>query len=180
MASTETAISCLELQLRDPLYPDLVGVLDYWDAKRGARFAPSRADIDPLDLVRVLPRIMLADVSHDPLDFRYRLSGTGIANVHGAELASLSPRDLRPPEYGRLIDRHYRQCAIERRPLMHLILLDAMDGIRAYARLLLPLSNDGNTVNMLMAVDSANQDFHQLRDYFLRYSNRQGLDDPSN
>lgn len=165
MASTEKAISCLELQLRDPLYPDLASVLDYWDAKRGARLAPCRADIEPLDLVQVLPRIMLADVTHDPLDFRYRLSGTGIANVHGAELTGLAPRDLMPPEYGRLIDRHYRQCVLERRPLMHLILLDLMDRSRAYARLLLPLSNDGDI--------SANQDLHQLRDYFRRHSNRQ-------
>jgi hypothetical protein len=37
-------------------------------------FAPTRSEIEPLDLIRALPRIMLADVAPDPLDFRYRKS----------------------------------------------------------------------------------------------------------
>jgi hypothetical protein len=141
-------------------------VLDYWEAQRGGRFAPSRADIDPLDMVEVLSRVMLADVLRDPLDFRYRLSGTGIADVHGAELTGLRPRDLQPAEYGRLIDQHYRQCVDERRPLMHLILLDLLDSRRAYARLLLPLTNDGENVSILMAIDSKNQDVRELKKFF--------------
>jgi hypothetical protein len=166
MSQPELNLSCLELELRDPYYPDLIDALDYWQRKRGRRFAPSRADIEPLDLVRVLPRIMLADVLSDPLSFRYRLSGTGISDIHGEELTGLAPLDLKPVEYGRLIDRHYRQCVAERRPLLHLIILDLAHRSRAYARLLLPLSNDGEHVTMLMAVDSANQDARELREFF--------------
>jgi hypothetical protein len=166
MSQTESALSCLELNLRDPFYPDLIEVLDYWQQKRGKRFAPGRSNIEPLDLIRVLPRIMLVDVVSDPLGFRYRLSGTGIAAVHGEDLTGLAPLDLKPAEYGRLIDRHYRQCVSERRPLLHLIMLDSTHRTRAYARLLLPLSNDGEHVNMLMAVDSANQDARELREFF--------------
>jgi hypothetical protein len=174
MGQAEFTITCLELELRDHLYPDLADVLDYWEEKRRGRFAPSRADIEPLDLMRVLPRIMLADVVSDPLDFRYRLSGTGIANVHGTELTGLAPRDLKPAEYGNLIDQHYRQCVLERRPLLHLIILDSLHRSRAYARLLLPLSNDAKSVNMLMAVDSANQDVYALKDFFRRNTGCQG------
>jgi hypothetical protein len=163
---TGSAVSCLDLHLRDPHYPDLAKVLDYWETKRRGRFAPSRADIDPLDMVEILPRVMLADVVSDPLDFRYRLSGTGIADVHGAELTGLRPCDLKPAEYGRLIDQHYRQCVHERRPLMHLILLDLLDSRRAYARLLLPLTNEGENVSMLMAIDSKNQDVQELKEFF--------------
>jgi hypothetical protein len=166
MSQTESSLSCLELELQDPFYPDLIEVLDYWQRKRGERLAPSRSDIEPLDLIHVLPRIMLADVLSDPLGFRYRLSGTGIASVHGEELTGLAPLDLKPVEYGQLIDRHYRQCVFERRPLLHLIILDLAHRSRAYARLLLPLSNDGDQVNMLMAVDSANQDAYELREFF--------------
>jgi hypothetical protein len=172
MSQTESSLSCLELELGDPYYPDLVEVLDYWRRKRGERLVPSRLDIEPLDLIRVLPRIMLADVVSDLPGFRYRLSGTGIASVHGEELTGLAPLDLRPVEYGRLIDRHYRQCVFERRPLLHLIILDLAHRSRAYARILLPLSNDGDQVNMLMAVDSANQDAHELREFFDAQSRR--------
>lgn len=173
MVQTEMTVACLDLELRDPLYPDLEEVLDYWDQKRGGRFAPSRADIQP-DLTRVLPRIMLADVLSDPLDFRYRLSGTGIANVHGTELTGLRPRDLEPADYGNLIDQHYRQCVMERRPLLHLIILDSLHRSRAYARLLLPLSSDSETVNMLVAVDSANQDIYALKEFFITKTGRPG------
>jgi hypothetical protein len=169
MSQIEPTIACVELELRDPNYPDLAEALGYWEQKRGARFAPARADIEPLDMVQVLPRVMLADVSHDPLEFRYRLSGTGIARIHGAEPTGLQPRELEPAEYGALIDRHYRQCVAERRPLLHLIILDATHRSRAYARLLLPLSNDGERVSMLMAIDSANQDTRELKAYFARY-----------
>jgi hypothetical protein len=169
MSQNEPSIACVELALRDPNYPDLAEAFGYWEEKRGARFAPARGDIEPLDLVQVLPRVMLADVTYDPVEFRYRLSGTGIARIHGAEPTGLRPRDLEPAEYGALIDRHYRQCVAERRPLLHLIILDATHRSRAYARLLLPLSNDGEHVNMLMAIDSANQDARELKNYFARY-----------
>jgi hypothetical protein len=77
MSQIEPTIACADLELRDPNYPDLAEALDYWEQKRGARFAPARADIEPLDMVQALQRIMLADVTYDPLEFRYRLSGTG-------------------------------------------------------------------------------------------------------
>jgi hypothetical protein len=136
MSQPESSLSSLELDLRHPYYPDLIEVLDYWEWKRGQRFAPSRADIEPLDLIRALPRITLADVLSDQSGFRYRLSGTGISDIHGEELTGLAPLDLKPAEYGRLIDRHYRQCVAERRPLLHLIILDLAHRSRAYARIL--------------------------------------------
>src|SRR5689334_7472185 len=95
-------LGAVELQPGDARYPDLVRVFDYWNRQRGERFAPRRADIDPADLVEVLPRVMLADVLTDPLDFHYRLSGTGILDVHGQEMTAHRPRELSPPEYGDL------------------------------------------------------------------------------
>lgn len=53
-------------------------IVAYWEGVRGARRMPSRADIDPADLVGLLGNLMLLDVLRDPLDFRYRLIGTEI------------------------------------------------------------------------------------------------------
>ena len=39
---------------------------------------PSRGDIDPAEIADLLPNVILIDVKHDPLDFRYRLIGTVI------------------------------------------------------------------------------------------------------
>jgi len=141
-------------------YPDLALALDYWSAKRCGRFAPARGDIDPTEITAILPRILLADVTRDlqgEIGFRYRLSGTGIGQVHGFELTGKAPLDLKPPQYGRLVESHYREAVEQRRPLVHLIALQTDKKARSYARIVLPLSDDGETVNMLMIVDSETQ-----------------------
>jgi hypothetical protein len=51
----------------------------YWDSRRRGRTMPARADLDPLiDVPRLVPNVMLFDVRHDPLDFRWRLVGSGV------------------------------------------------------------------------------------------------------
>ena len=159
-------VEAVDLDPATDRYPDLLRVLTYWERKRADRFAPSRADIDPADLLDVLPRVMLADVIQEPLDFRYRLSGTSISNVHGKEMTGKSPRDLPPAAYGALIYDHYCEAVRRREPLLHLIIFDGDQQSRSYARLLLPLSEDGSAVTMLMAVDSKEQNTQALKAYF--------------
>jgi len=163
-------VYCHELELDDIRFSDLIDVCRYWQGKRHGRFAPGRSDIEPSDLASCLSRIMLVDVLSAPLGFRYRLSGTAITEMHGIELTGLSPRNLRPEEYGALIEQHYCQCVEERPPLMHLILLDVVERTRAYARLLLPLSENGKEVTMLMTIDSENRDIQKLRQFFSGHS----------
>jgi hypothetical protein len=89
------------------------------------------------------------------LDFRFRLAGTWIGNVLGTELTRLRPLDLQPPQFGAMVHDHYAQCVRERRPLLHKVEIDSVRRIHSYARLLLPLSSDGEQVDMLMTVDGA-------------------------
>ncbi len=163
-------VEAVELDAASDRYPDLAGVRAYWDAKRGGRFAPRRADIDPVDLKDVLPRVMLADVVADPagkaVDFRYRLAGTGIDAMHGQDPTGKSPRALMPQAYGALIHAHYCEAVRRRAPLLHVIVLDTCERARSYARLLLPLSEDGVRVTMLMTVDSKEQNTEALRRFF--------------
>jgi len=109
---------------------------------------------------------MLADVVAEPLDFRYRLSGTAISDVHHKNMTGKSPRDLMPEAYAALIHGHYCEAVRRREPLLHLIVLDTVERSRSYARLLLPLSEDGNAVTMLLTIDSAEQNTRALKDYF--------------
>jgi hypothetical protein len=146
-----------ELAVGDPAYPDLVGILKYWNLKRGARLAPPRSAIDPSDFVNALPRVKLIDVlrsADGTLDFRFRLAGTAIGNILGTELTRLRPLDLQPPQFGTMVHAHYVQCVHERRPLLHKVEIDSVRRVHSYARLLLPLSSDGEQVDMLMTVDS--------------------------
>ena len=153
----DARVASTELTVGDPAYPDLVAILSYWNSKRGQRFAPPRSAIDPTEIISVLPRVKLVDVLRGPegaLDFRFRLAGTEIGNILGTELTRLRPLDLQPPQFGMLVHQHYAQCIHERRPLLHKVEIDSVRRIHSYARMLLPLSSDGEVIDMLMTVDS--------------------------
>jgi hypothetical protein len=53
----------------------------YWDAKRRDRLMPTRSDIDPVEIPRLLPYVILIEVVREPLDFRYRLIGTQARDI---------------------------------------------------------------------------------------------------
>jgi hypothetical protein len=154
----DARVSAEECAPGDPAYPDLAAILNYWNKKRGERIAPPRSAIDPSDFIEALPRVKLVDVQrglNGEIDFRFRLAGTWIGNVLGTELTRLRPLDLQPPQFGALVHEHYAQCVRERRPLLHKVEIDSVRRIHSYARLLLPLSSDGEQIDMLMTVDGA-------------------------
>ena len=153
----EARVAATELEPGDPAYPDLVLILRYWNEKRGPRMAPPRSAIDPTEFPALLPRVKLVDVLRGPegkLDFRFRLAGTEIGSILGTELTRLRPLDLQPPQFGVLVHEHYSQCVRQCRPLLHKVEVNSLRRFHAYARLLLPLAADGETVDMLMTVDS--------------------------
>jgi hypothetical protein len=160
-------IDAVGLPLDDPdLDSDLKFALDYWDRKRSGRLAPTRADIDPADLAPLLPRVMLVDVSTDPLDFRFRLAGTGLFRIHGAELTNKRALDLEPPAYGALIHRLYCDALTRRAPIAHRLLIECRTRRSAYMRIVLPLSEDNQAINRLMTVESYADAAQDLRDCF--------------
>lgn len=159
----------LDSECEQARYADLMDLRMYWDAKRQGRFAPKRADIEPADLKELLPRMMLADVFSDgPLDFRYRLSGTGINAILSGEYTGKRPRDLAPPAYGAMVHDHYCLSVRRREPLFHIIMLDSFERLVTYIRLLLPLSEDGETVTMLIAAHSKKEDSRALQEFFVK------------
>ena len=166
--SDSALVDAIELDVTSGEYPELSRVLAYWHRQRGDRFAPARADIDPADLVESLSRVTLSDVirNGDALEFRYRLAGTEICTTHWRDPTGEGPRDMLPPAFGALLQAHYEEAVHRRAPMLHLILLSAPDQARSYVRLLLPLSEDGVAVTMLMTVDSKKQNTKALRDYF--------------
>ena len=71
-------------------YPELLSPIlregyGYWRGKQGGRLFPARADFDPLlEIPKLIRNMMLLDVLHEPLDFRYRLIGDKLRH-HMAE-----------------------------------------------------------------------------------------------
>lgn len=51
---------------------------------------PSRQDIDPAEMVQLLPHLFMVDVETNPWRFRYRLVGTAIVEFTGRDLTGHS------------------------------------------------------------------------------------------
>ena len=131
--------------------PGLRALHAYWSAKRGARPMPARADIDPIEVPRLLPHLMLVAVSDDPLRFRFRLVGTEIVARYGAELTGreLDEIDLGGELGG--VRSQYEETVRAAAPTYCRHAIETRQGkYLRYERLLLPLSSDGIRVDMLL------------------------------
>lgn len=58
---------------------------DYWQSKCKEGSPPRRGGIDPVEIPRLLPYIVIAEIEPEPFRIRYRLVGTRIAESHGAD-----------------------------------------------------------------------------------------------
>jgi hypothetical protein len=141
----------------------------YWRSKAADRAMPSRSDIDPTDIPRLLPDVMLVE-RHDDGRYRYRLIGTENTRAHGLNATGRFLDEVLPgPDYGPHVLALYDECVRERRPLYSECLFFP-PGRQAPERhtkvLFLPLSADGDWVNMVFVVqvflyiDRATRDRH--------------------
>jgi hypothetical protein len=141
----------------------LRSVYDYWRAKAGSRFAPARREIDPTDLRETLPRVLLVDVQRQPWEFRYRLAGTETTRIHGLELTGRTLRSLQPPDFGRLLHEDLVELATTGEPQFVFVEFINQVGLaRGYHVLRLPLSSDGETVDMILIVSDFGIDHRGL------------------
>jgi len=143
-------MSAADLKLASPLQQRAFA---YWQSKLGGRSMPARKDIEPTEIPDLLANIVLVDVSHDPLDFRYRLIGTAIVERIAFDYTGKRFTDLDHQQPGsRVWDTAARLCS-ERAPLVSDIPYVGPDQwVRGYRDLYLPLSDDGEQVNMIMGV----------------------------
>ena len=132
--------------------PRLRRLYEYWCDRRGDRRFPARADIDPLDLAFILGNLILIDVVEgDPPGFFIRLHGTNLAQRAGYELTGRMLNELPISEFRQLAMETFAYVAQNGEPFR-----GSRDRIlgeqpRQYETLILPLSNDGERVNMLLA-----------------------------
>jgi hypothetical protein len=126
-------------------------VAAYWDDLRGDRWAPRRAEVDPLDLPWALPHIFLGDC--DPADgsFRYRVAGSEIEEVFAEytdrnSLRGAALTDILPPDQAALVMRRWAPL-VERGMVVYMRgwIYFAAGRAAVGERLLLPLSDDGAT-----------------------------------
>jgi len=149
--------------------PRLCQVHDYWRGKVAGRTMPRRADIDPTEIPKLLPDVMLVDVLPHGR-YRYRLIGTENAQAHGMNATGRYLDEVLPgPEYKAHVIALYDESVGARRALYSECLFMAPER-RAPERhtkvLFMPRAEDGETVNMVFVmqvffyIDEATRERH--------------------
>lgn len=136
-------------------HPDILEVLHYWQAKCAGRKMPARADIDPADLRRFLPHITLVDVVDDPRRYVYRLVGTQEVETRGYDPTGKAVADAYFATSADAALRQYDIVCATRAPHYIADPFQAVDRFVGAEDLFLPLSKDGETVNMILVFSVA-------------------------
>jgi len=129
----------------------VAGPRDYWLSLVRGRAIPAREDLDPLDIPRLVPNLMLVDVFRDPQRFRFRLVGTRLTELARRDSTG---RGLDASLYGDNLGRvlvDLRACADTGAPVASLDTAPYLENgwIRAEA-LLLPFGRPDGTVEMIL------------------------------
>jgi hypothetical protein len=129
----------------------------YWDSKRRGRKMPSRADIDPLEMKPWLPGTALVDVTREPpgrlrpYALRYRLIGTKPTLLRGHDVTGMR---VESGYFGAGVEaalENYRLVIEEQTLVYDWDRTPSADGFSREAEtLLLPLSTDGENVDMVL------------------------------
>ena len=135
--------------------PDLKILYAYWVRQCGSRPMPCRADLDPRDIVSVIPLVFIADICR-PLRFRFRLVGTAICNRWHEDLTGRWLDELAFDGEREAVLEQYASVARTGIPR-----IDREEFVNEdtrylhYKRLLLPLSEDGQIPSMLIGIQKA-------------------------
>lgn len=135
---------------------------------------PRRRDIDPLQLRGLLPNLQLLDAGAEPNDLRYRLTGEVIVGAFGfdprgmtrGEIRTLHVLPARLAEFDRTSQETHNVAARDLVSYSHDYMTSYRKDYLAYARLLLPVSEDGwNASGVFGAIFLANAHDAFWRDF---------------
>ncbi len=117
---------------------------------RGNRAYASRADIDPAAFKYILGNLVLIDVVHDPLRFRFRLVGASVALRAGFDLTGRTLEEFPDAGFREFLRGLYTTVVRTGQPLYNETVIS--HGYRPHRAeaLVVPLSNDGVVINMLL------------------------------
>ncbi len=130
---------------------DIVAFHRYWEGKRRGRNMPARADIDPAEIVPFLPGTMLLDVVADARRFVYRLVGMREVAMRGRDPTGKSVREGFYGASAEASIASYQDVVARKALRLERRQFKTPDG--RYGReqvILLPLSDDDRTVNMIV------------------------------
>jgi hypothetical protein len=145
----------------DPLLAEL---LAYWERKRADRPMPQRADLDPAEIPSLLPHLRLTEVMEGGKRFRYRLVGTAIVEAYGREHTGRHLDEVLSGERLAFVEGLYRTVCERQRPIFARTYYVGPWAVPNLARrVMVPLSDDGEMVNVIVTVLAFNPRPHDRK-----------------
>jgi hypothetical protein len=122
----------------------------HWLQMRGRRRMPSRADFDPLAVRYALGHLSLIEVHRDPLRFYFRLDGTRQVDLFGVDCTRRYLDEATPPDHAAMAVASFSDAIQRRAPRYHRRQIAFHERSIEYEVVILPFSNDGERVDLLM------------------------------
>jgi hypothetical protein len=138
-------------EMRRQCRPATWAFYSYWDSKRRGRRMPSRADLDPVEMVPWLRHLQLIDVFHNPRRMIYRLVGETDVAFRGYNPTGRSVAEGMIGFSAQETMRNYELVIDHHLPVYDRAEYISRSGyLRSQEGLLLPLSDDDKIVNMVI------------------------------
>ncbi len=155
LAGVDLPFASIKVDLQLEPFADLLDLHRHWLTLSRGRIAPARDEFDPTEIPpRILPKIMMVDVQHDPLDFSYRFWGTGIVDFHGVDLTGHSVMEVKPACFAEMVWQQYADVVGTKEPGLFVHNVPVRSGmLEPHAILRLPFSGDGEVVDIVMSAD---------------------------
>ncbi|MGM0560983.1 MAG: PAS domain-containing protein [Pseudomonadota bacterium] len=168
-----------EVALIETDYPDLYRLYAYWRSLAPEGQLPLKKDLDPLELREWLDWLFLIEVTRNDqgaLDFNFRLVGESINAIHHTRLKGKRPQDLNPPQFGRMLYRHYCETVERGEVLVHWVAGWEKSKAPEYYRILLPLGGEDGKIGYLLAADHHPPSLRQISERYFREAERTSQD----
>lgn len=115
---------------------------------------PDRSDLDPAELKRLLPHLLIAEAEHTPFRVRYRLIGTKVEEVTGFDISGRYLDELLSADADQPWISHYRTVYVDRRPLFGATTVPSASGADfTYEFGIFPLRKGASRIEQFVAVE---------------------------
>ena len=133
-----------------------------WNSIRKSRPMPSRDDLEPADIKDILPSLFMVDVGKGSTRFRYRLIGTYVSELTGRDMTGQPIDETTYGETAGFVASLFERAVQRRAPI--LVRGNAKwlssSSWKTMAVLFLPLSRDGETVDIVLGGLNSNYRAH--------------------
>lgn len=172
--------SYIQIEIEDAPFQELQDALSYWNDKKLGNELPSWKDIDLIEFPpKLIPRICVVDVEHDPMDFKYRFWGSEITNMHKLDFTGRSILEVPPVAYAELLFQQYKTVTVSKAPKIFVNRFENENGFQSqYAVVRMPLASTAEgQINHILSAETYGEDFQSLSDLFEVFANRADTDE---